>query len=387
MNILLIVRPELLSAIIIIFLILYDLYCSRYREGKDYFIGFALVCLGHDIMAFVTEITVNIESIPSIINDICHILFFLFSLLYSVKYFEYALSLVIPKYQIKKYMIVGYVLSITAIIVMLISPIHYLQGNGTKYSAGIGPTLCYMLGFLLIITADIIMLIKHKRINNIVIFTLLPLSFIGLALLLVQIMIPEFLFTGSALTLTAVGMFLVMENPVGKFRERAFIDINTQTWNRNCYEYDLKNVISTKIKEGNRIACVMADINGLKQINDLLGHLAGDKLIESVANILNEVMTDAFRVYRIGGDEFLIIYFNKNMETVKSEVALAYGHCAKIQLDAKIPVGVSFGYAEREDGEEFSATIHRADIFMYSEKDKFYKENPDAMQLGKKSVL
>lgn len=374
MNILLIVRPELLSVIIIIFLILYDLYCSRYREGKDYFILFALMCLGHDVMALVTEITVNVESIPGIINDICHILFFLFSLLYSLKYFEYALSLVVPGHQIKKYMIIGYVFSITAILVMLLSPINYLQGNGTKYSAGIGPTLCYALGFVLFIIADIVMIIKHKRIDNAIIFVLLPLSFITLTFLLIQIIIPEFLFTGSALTLTAVGMFLAMENPVGKFRERAFIDHNTQTWNRNCYEYDLENVISAKIKEGNRIAYVIADINGLKQVNDSLGHLVGDKLVESVANILNKVMTNAFRVYRIGGDEFVIIYFNKNMETVRREVTLAYEQCDKIQLDDKIPVGASFGYAEQEEGEEFSATVHRADIRMYSEKEKFYKE-------------
>lgn len=133
-------------------------------------------------------------------------------------------------------------------------------------------------------------------------------------------------------------------------------------------------MISAKIKEGNRIAYVIADINGLKQVNDSLGHLVGDKLVESVANILNKVMTNAFRVYRIGGDEFVIIYFNKNMETVRREVTLAYEQCDKIQLDDKIPVGASFGYAEQEEGEEFSATVHRADIRMYSEKEKFYKE-------------
>lgn len=374
MNTLLIVRPEILSTIVVIFLILYDIYCSRYREGKDYFIGFALMCLGHDIMAFITEITVNMDSIPHIVNDVCHVLFFLFSLLYSMKYFEYALSLVVPRHQIKKYMIIGYVCSIASIIVMLFSPIHYLQGNGTKYSAGTGPTLCYMLGFVLFIIADIIMLINHKRINNSIVYVLLPLSIITLGLLMVQIIIPEFLFTGSALTLTAVGMFLAMENPVGKFQERAFIDHNTQTWNRNCYEYDLEHVIETKIKEGNVISCVIADVNGLKQINDSLGHLVGDKLIESVAGILNEVMANAFRVYRIGGDEFAILYLNKSMETVKREIASAYEKCSKLHFDDKTPLGVAFGYAERESREEFSETVHRADIVMYSEKEKFYQE-------------
>lgn len=375
MNTLLIVRPELLSVIIIIFLISYDIYCSRYREGKDYFIGFALMCLGHDIMALVTEITVNMDKIPVAVNDVFHILFFLFSLLYSLKYFEYALSLVVPKYQIKKYMMIGYISSITAIAVMLVSPINYLQGNGTKYSAGTGPTLCYALGFLLFIIADVVMIINHKRINDVIVYTLLPLSFITLGLLMVQIIIPEFLFTGSALTLTAVGMFLAMENPVGKFRERAFIDHNTQVWNRNCYEYDLGHVIASKMKEGTEVSCIVSDINSLKRINDSLGHLAGDKLIASVADILNKEMKNAFRVYRIGGDEFVILYFDKKDEIVKKEMEEAMHQCMAIHIDDAIPVGASFGFAKLMEKEDFSEMIHRADISMYQEKEKFYQDH------------
>ena len=374
MNLLLIVRPEILSIFIIIFLIFYDVYCSKYREGKDYFIGFAIVCLGHDIMALVTEITVNLEAVPVFVNNICHILFFLFSLLYSLEYFQYALSLVMPKSQMKKVMIIGYVPSILAIIVMLVSPIHYLQGNGTIYSAGTGPTLCYALGFLLFITSDIILIVKHKRISDTIMYTLLPLSILALGLLLTQILVPEFLFTGSALTLTSVGVFLAVENPVGKFRDRAFIDHNTQTWNRNCYEYDLENVISSKVEEGERLSCVIVDINGLKNVNDSMGHLYGDKLIESVATTLHETMTNAFRIYRIGGDEFAIIYLGKSSEMIKREIALASETCGALRLDGNIPVGASFGFAEQMDGEAVPEIIHRADIDMYFQKEKYYKQ-------------
>lgn len=374
MNTLLIVRPEILSAIVTIFLILYDVYCSRYREGKDYFFGFALMCLGHNIMALITEITVNMESIPRMVNDVCHVLFYLFSLLYSVKYFEYAISQIVPRHQMKKYMMIGYVCSITSIIVMLVSPIHYLQGNGTKYSAGTGTTLCYMLGFVLFIIADIIMVLNHKRINDSVVYLLLPLSFITLGLLLVQIIVPEFLFTSSALTLTAVGMFLAIENPVARFREKAYIDHNTQTWNRNGYEYDVEHVLKNKMKEECPISYVIADINGMKRINDSLGHLVGDQLVVSVAAILNEVMVNAFRIYRIGGDEFAILYLNKSVEIVKREIALASEKCQKLHFDDKIPVGVALGCAKRENGEEFLEMVHRADLDMYSEKEKFYRE-------------
>ena len=84
-------------------------------------------------------------------------------------------------------------------------------------------------------------------------------------------------------------------------------------------------------------------------------------------------MAEAFKVYRLGGDEFVIIYFNKSMEIVEREVNLARERCSQIQLDTKVPVGVSFGDAEREKGEEFSSTINRADAMMYSEKNRFYR--------------
>ncbi|MBO5278709.1 MAG: hypothetical protein J6B06_04355 [Lachnospiraceae bacterium] len=72
-----------------------------------------------------------------------------------------------------------------------------------------------------------------------------------------------------------------------------------------------------------------------------------------------KVMSNSFSIYCTGGDEFAIIYFNKSLETVKRETALALKECAELHLDDSIPVG---------------ATIHRADISMYSQKEKFYKE-------------
>lgn len=59
--------------------------------------------------------------------------------------------------------------------------------------------------------------------------------------------------------------------------------------------------------------------------------------------------------------------------TFKRDYYIIY-KCDKLHFDDKIPVGVALGYAERENGETFSETVHRADIVMYSEKEKFYKE-------------
>lgn len=100
-----------------------------------------------------------------------------------------------------------------------------------------------------------------------------------------------------------------------------------------------------------------------------------DKLIASVADILNKEMKNAFRVYRIGGDEFVILYFDKKDEIVKKEMEEAMHQCMAIHIDDAIPVGASFGFAKLMEKEDFSEMIHRADISMYQEKEKFYQHH------------
>lgn len=375
MNPLLIVRTDILSSLIILFLIFYDRYCARFREGEDYFFGVAVACLGHDVMALVTELTVNSETVPKTVNDAAHMLFFFFAVLYGLKYFEYALALILPKKDAKKYRIGAYVVCLCAFVVLLVSPIEYLQGRDTRYSAGIGATLCYAMGFLLLILADVIMILNRKRIDDAVIYSLLPISSMALVFLLVQILVPEFLFTGAAMTLMVLGLFCATENPVGKLQRRANVDLDTQAWNRNCYEHDMERTIRPKAASGVGVVYVLGDINGLKQVNDTLGHQNGDKLLADTARVLTETLYHAYRVYRVGGDEFAAVYLDKELALVREEVALAGKKCEEFRFGENVPVGISFGIAEKEKTEDLSETIRRADREMYAAKDAYYREH------------
>ena len=375
MKTLMILRPEFFSIIIMLFLISYDRYCAKFRTEKNVYFKFALSCLGHCMFALITEITVNVAGVPAWINDICHILFFLFSLLYSLFYFEYALGLIMTKSRNKdRIMIAGYMISILAVLIMLVSPISYISGEYTRYSAGTGPTLCYMLGFILFLMADIILIVKRKQISRTTICVLIPLSFITLGLLTFQIIVPEFLYTAQALTLTAVGLFFAIENPVEKFKNRAFIDSNVQIWNRNCYEYDLEHIVAAKKVSGHRIACVIGDVNGLKSVNDHLGHLEGDKLLEKIAKIWNEKMKSAYKCYRIGGDEFIAFYFDVSMECVKKEITIVEKACGSIHMGDDLPVGISIGYAQLNENSDVDEMFKHAETMMYANKKNYYLE-------------
>ena len=375
MNILIVIRPELFSVLVMLFLITYDRYIARFRGHRNVFFPFALTCLGHCVMALVTEITVNLDGISPAVNDVCHILFFFFSLLYSLLFLDYAMSFTLPRGKLRRGILsAGCVISAVCVVIMFLSPIEYLQGNGTRYSAGIGPTCCFALGFLFFITADITMVVNRKRIDKAVLVTVLPLSLITLGLLLAQILVPEFLYTAQALTITAVGLFFAIENPVLKYQKQAFVDAYLNVWNRNSYEYDLSHIIAERISRREDLIYMIGDVNGLKAVNDSLSHRDGDRLLEEIAKRLIEKLPSAYKVYRVGGDEFAAFFFGQDDEKARAEIRNAAAACAEIHISAEIPIGLAVGFARLKDGDTLEDTVRKADAMMYEDKRAFYEK-------------
>ncbi|SHK45819.1 diguanylate cyclase (GGDEF) domain-containing protein [Fibrobacter sp. UWEL] len=376
MNVLIVLRPEIFSITIMVFLIVYDRYCSQFRKGKDFFFKFALASLAHCVFALVTEITVNMEWIPKIVNDVCHLMLFFFALLFSIFYFEYALSLVYLRGRIPKNVkAIYYSVAAVVFVATILSPLEYIQGSYTRYSHGVGPFLTFGLAFLFLIVADIVIILNKKWVRESTTKVLVPLSIVSMCLMALQILVPEFFFTAPAMTLIAAAIFFAIENPVGKFKEKAFIDQKAKIWNRNCYEYDVENRVSDRMKKGDSLIYVMGDVNGLKTVNDNLGHADGDLLIKRIASNLQQNLKSAYRVYRVGGDEFVALYFDTPLETVREEVDGAVGCCREIEMGSNIPVGISVGYAEGMTGESIRNVAKRAEKMMYEAKCNYYRES------------
>ncbi|MCR5112945.1 MAG: GGDEF domain-containing protein [Acholeplasmatales bacterium] len=99
---------------------------------------------------------------------------------------------------------------------------------------------------------------------------------------------------------------------INQFKEIAFKDSLTGVKSKNAYN-DYEERINYEIKENliKEFALVVCDINGLKVINDTLGHAAGDEYIKSGARLI----CDTFKyspVFRVGGDEFVVILENND---------------------------------------------------------------------------
>lgn len=104
---------------------------------------------------------------------------------------------------------------------------------------------------------------------------------------------------------------IIMEHRLRDLVER---DNLTNLYNRRCFEETMNKFNGKEIE---KITAVSIDLNGLKFINDTLGHLAGDRIIIDTANIIREVFEDYGHISRIGGDEFGVILENVGEEEVE----------------------------------------------------------------------
>ena len=116
---------------------------------------------------------------------------------------------------------------------------------------------------------------------------------------------------------------------------------------------------------------VMLDLNNLKETNDTYGHEVGDELIKTSAGIISEVFKRS-PVFRIGGDEFLVVLQNKDFENREELFELLDSRCRStfVSENAQIPIGIAMGFARFEPGRDlrFADVFKRADNAMYENK-------------------
>jgi len=117
-------------------------------------------------------------------------------------------------------------------------------------------------------------------------------------------------------------------------------------------------------------AILMADLNGLKMINDTFGHLEGDRLIQSAARILRTCIREEDLACRWGGDEFTAILTRADASAVEHVCQRIQAHCLST-FDTILPVNMAIGWSIRQgDEENVNAVIALAEADMYRVKSR-----------------
>ena len=158
---------------------------------------------------------------------------------------------------------------------------------------------------------------------------------------------------------------------VDQLRIMGTVDMLTGVYNRNAMNNRVDRYIAGKEPTPKKYGIVFADLNGLKQVNDNGGHVAGDKLLKDAAEVLRTTFYDS-DIYRAGGDEFMIIAVNVPEEELEKRVE-------KLRKDSEDPNNISFAlgyYFDNGEG-DIRKAMRTADERMYKDKERFYAMFPE----------
>ena len=140
-------------------------------------------------------------------------------------------------------------------------------------------------------------------------------------------------------------------------------DLGTHVYNKNKYE----EMIETYYPEVRNLAAIFWDVNNLKYVNDKYGHAAGDVLIQTLSSALYELSTDRRKVYRVGGDEFVMIIENPVEAEVESMIESVKAALLEKDGQGEMPISSAVGWAEG-CGVDIRKIVNEADTKMYENK-------------------
>ncbi len=200
--------------------------------------------------------------------------------------------------------------------------------------------------------------------------------------------------------ITVVGLILMhgmaksMQNMAEQDRIQrmlAYHDSLTGLRNANSYNAWARD-FDEQIKAGTDglFGLMVLDINDLKEVNDRMGHAAGNRVIIATAEMLKCVF-EGSPVFRIGGDEFLVILHDRDLLRFTSLIENFLGAVKALSVSVEeetLPITVAYGTAifDMDTDHSFNDVFRRADEIMYEQKRKM-KEPIKAVGLREKSVL
>lgn len=140
----------------------------------------------------------------------------------------------------------------------------------------------------------------------------------------------------------------------------------TGAYNRSYFEEKLREL--NGLEKALPISIIMADINGLKEVNDKFGQEEGDKLLINAVNIFNDLVDENDIVARIGGDEFAVVMPNRREEDVEILIAKIKKACKALEGQG-IYLSMSIGVATKNTlDENIHTTMFISEERMYNKK-------------------
>jgi len=151
-----------------------------------------------------------------------------------------------------------------------------------------------------------------------------------------------------------------------QLKEMSIYDSLTDLYNRNFFEEEMNRLSDGR---DSPLGIIVCDLDGMKFVNDTLGHQAGDELLKNTASILRQNFRSSDIVARIGGDEFAVLLPQTESETVNRMLQRMHEAVQEYNsTEPDLPLALSMGYAVSNMTADLQALFREADNMMYREK-------------------
>jgi diguanylate cyclase (GGDEF)-like protein len=158
-----------------------------------------------------------------------------------------------------------------------------------------------------------------------------------------------------------------IESLTAEVYKLAALDQLTGLYNRRSGEQRLAEEISRAVRHGRPLTLLVLDVDGLKKINDRLGHAAGDLLLRNFADRLQRAIRGSDLAVRLGGDEFMVILPECRAEEVTHVLTRVEGLVVDYAGE-RVPCRFSRGWTDYKPGETAQELLKRADEALYVDK-------------------
>lgn len=147
-------------------------------------------------------------------------------------------------------------------------------------------------------------------------------------------------------------------------------DALTELYNRRYADKKLEEIKVNAVEMGTKYCVCISDIDFFKKVNDVFGHEMGDYVLKRVAEKLREGMVGKGLAARWGGEEFLLIFENRELDIARRELELILDEVRTIWVpDSDRQITMSFGLTVLNPGEHVDEVLKRADANLYEAKE------------------
>ena len=145
----------------------------------------------------------------------------------------------------------------------------------------------------------------------------------------------------------------------------------TQISNRAAFDEALNREICSFKRHDTNFSLMMIDIDFFKNVNDTYGHIAGDKVIKSVSQVISKTLRRSDEVFRYGGEEFVVLLSNTNIDGAQFIAERVRREIKKMTIHSheKINITASIGIASSCGQNDVADTLYLADKALYQAKE------------------